>query len=87
MGNEYLQGLAIHAPKRQWILLTYDSICVKSQGGSTRWRCAACRASELHSYDELGYNIYSVRTGYSHGSGTGMMRPSLCVDLKLLTFL
>lgn len=42
---------------------------------------------KLHSYDKLGYNIYSVRTGYSQGSGTGMMRPGLCVDLKLLTFL
>jgi hypothetical protein len=44
-------------------------------------------SSKLHLYNKLGYNIYSVRTSYSHGSGTGMIRPSLCMDLKLLTFL
>jgi hypothetical protein len=44
-------------------------------------------SSKLHSYNKLGYNIYSVRTGYSHRSSTGMIRPSLCIDLKLLTFL
>jgi hypothetical protein len=69
------------------ITYLWFNLCEEVNVGEPGGDALLAASSELHSYDKLGYNIYSVRTGCSHGSGTGMMRPSLCVDLKLLTFL